>query len=79
MQREKIRNLGIASIKSEKIIVSLYIIILICGVLMYSMVPLKPVIRYVWRFGTIVLFGYSAISQKYSYRQWGMFLLLSHA
>ena len=79
MQREKIRNVGLASIKSEKIIVSLYIIILICGVLMYSMVPLKPVIRYVWRFGTIVLFGYSAISQKYSYRQWGMLLLLSYA
>lgn len=78
MQSKKIGNLDrISIIKKEEIILILYAIILICGILIYSMVSFKESIRYVWRFGTILLFIYSIIVRKYSSRQWGIFLLLS--
>lgn len=78
MQSKKIGNLDrISIIKKEEIILILYAIILICGILIYSMVSFKESIRYVWRFGTILLFIYSIIVRKYSFRQWGIFLLLS--
>lgn len=77
MQEEKVGILKVAPIKNEKVILALYIIVLICGILMYSTVPFKQVVRYIWRSGIILLFICSVIFQRHSSRQWEVFLILS--
>lgn len=74
MQREKIQFSF--NVKNEKIILILYLIVLACGILLYSTVPFKQGIRTIWKAGILLLFICFALLQRHSRHQWYILLIL---